>query len=279
MIKSIQFNSFSIVLLLIISFNTYFLYALDLQAIDQILNIILSFGIFTYFQENNIKKVHNSSSSQIFFSFLLLFFTLYRSLWIFKFNDKFIYFLFPFLLISISLNFYSIQNFKEIYKPILLSFLFPIKQIIFIPISILMTPISTFATWFVMNCAGYKAIVKGSEVFFNSSGVDITFSCSGSDQILFSVFGMLVLNVCFPLKNLKTLLKQIVATIFIAFTVNILRLFILTLFVESANSLEFSLFDYLHGGQGSLIFSLITMILSCELFKSFYFKNNTNYEK
>ena len=149
---------------------------------------------------------------------------------------------------------------------------FTAAGLIYIPLSIALTPISTFFTWFFLNALGYKAVVKGAEVFYDNGGINITFSCSGSDQLIFCISAILVLSISFPLKNNKLLLEQIFYTIVFTLLVNIFRLSLLTIFENTANSDGFSIFDYMHGGNGSLVFSLISMSFCCESYKRAFLK-------
>ena len=267
-------NIFSFLLLIIIALNTYLAYSLKLTIIDQIINLVLSFGVYIYYEEKKIENIKNNNYKiiQYITSFIILFFCLYRSLFLFNDNDKFIYCFFTFLLIASIIQVYSFNNLYLHIKPIFISLLFLIKEILFIPLSIALTPVSTFFTSFFFIALGYKAVVKGAEVFFDQGGINITFSCSGSDQVIFSVYAITILNICFPLKNKINFLKQITYTILLTLLVNILRLSILTIFVKTANSDSFSIFDFMHGGNGSLVFSLISMFLCCESYKKIYLK-------
>jgi exosortase/archaeosortase family protein len=151
--------------------------------------------------------------------------------------------------------------------------LFPISKLLFIPFAILLTPFSTLFTWLTLNAFGFQSLMRGQEIFFNNSGINITFSCSGAGQILFSITAMIVFNFCFPLRNTKFLLIQLCRTFLFTFSTNIIRLFLLTIFVDTANSVDFSIFDYLHGGNGGLFFTFFSMLISCESYKRIYFRN------
>ena len=74
------------------------------------------------------------------------------------------------------------------------------------------------------------------------------------------------------LQNKITFLKQFTYTILLTLLVNVIRLSILTIFVKTANADSFSIFDFMHGGNGSLVFSLISMFLCCESYKKIYLK-------
>lgn len=263
---------FNFFLLIILSLDNYLIYVSSVSTIDQITNLLLSFGVYIFYKELNYIENRIPSLSQFLLSNLLLIFIFYRSLWLFNDNDKFIYCLFPLLLLSLLTNFFSLKDFFIHLRPLFISTLLIFKAILFIPLSILLTPINTFFTWFLLNIFGFKAIVKGAQVFFENGGINITFSCSGSDQVLFCVSSMIVLSICFPLKSNFIFLKQLFFSILFALSVNIIRLSILTIFVETAHSEAFSIFDFLHGGNGSLVFSLISMILCCESYKRTYFE-------
>jgi len=267
---------FNFFLLIILSLDNYLIYLSSVNIIDQITNLLLSFGVYIFYKELNYIENRIPSLSQFLLSNLLLIFIFYRSLWLFNDNDKFIYCLFPLLLLSLLTNFFSLKDFFIHLRPLFISTLLILKAILFIPLSILLTPVNTFFTWFLLNIFGFKAIVKGAQVFFENGGINITFSCSGSDQVLFCVSAMFVLSICFPLKSNFIFLKQLFFSIVFALSVNVIRLCILTIFVESANSETFSIFDFLHGGNGSLVFSLISMILCCESYKRTYFEKNIN---
>ena len=137
-----------------------------------------------------------------------------------------------------------------------MSSIYPIQKIIYIPLSIILTPLSTAITWFVLNIFGFSAYIRGQEIFIGSGGVMITFGCSGSDQIIFAITAMFVLNLLIPFKKVGIFYLQIIITCFITFLINIFRLIILAIFVDTYNSIDFSIFDFFHGPKGSLLFSL-----------------------
>ena len=82
-----------------------------------------------YYKEQQISDKSIVKTPQLLISLLILIFTLYRSLWIFDQDDKFIYCILPLLLISLNINFFSYKNILLHYKPLIISLLFPIKQI------------------------------------------------------------------------------------------------------------------------------------------------------
>jgi len=271
--KEFIFNPLKYLLIFIIFLNIYIFYKLDIDKFDQLLNLLISFGVLNFFSEYKYKNRSNLNILSIFSSILLLVIVLYRSFWLYS-EDNFVYFLFPILYMSLVILYFPMKNVIKNYKPILISFLLPITKSLFIPLSIIFSPLSSFFTWILLNALGFFSTVKGQQIFYNDSGINVTFSCSGVGQILFSLSAMIILNFCFPLRNIRIFICQLFIAFLFTFLANILRLFLLTLYVHTANSEGFSMFDYLHGGSGGLIFGFLSMTLSCESYKRFYFGND-----
>ena len=101
-------NIFNIFLLIIISLNSYLIYSAELNLNDQLLNLLISFGVFTYYRNTKLKNIqfHKYHSAQLLLSNLIIIFCLYRSMWIFNTSDKFIYCLFSFLLLSLIMQYF-----------------------------------------------------------------------------------------------------------------------------------------------------------------------------
>ena len=274
--KFINIEPFQFSVILIILFNIFLFTTLNLGLFDHTLNILISVGIYEYLKKKGIKK-----KKKFFDTFLassILFFILHRSFWIYSYsNDKFVYFVLTLLLITLLILNFSPKNLFLNYKPILITSILPIKEFLYIPLSILLTPISTVVTWFILNLLGFDAYTKGQEIFIGGGGVDITFGCSGSDQIIFTLASMFVLNLLIPFKNLNIFCFQLIISFLITFLVNILRLCILAIYVNTYQSNNFSIFDFFHGPQGSLIFALISTVLCCEIYKKLYCLDKLKY--
>ena len=157
---------------------------------------MISYGVFDFYKERKflVDKVINKY--QILLSFFLLITIFYRSYWL-HIGDNFIFLLLPSLLLIFALVSNHIENISYHFRPILISFLFPISKILFIPLSIIITPLSTLITWLVLNAFGFSSLLNGQEIYYNTPGIYVTFSCSGTGQILFSLSTMIILNIFF----------------------------------------------------------------------------------
>jgi len=235
---------------------------------------MISYGLFNYYSEKKFFHDDNINIFQIIITFILLFSILYRSFWLHS-GDNFIYLLLPLSLITfvlLNININSI-NIRRNLAPISISLLFPLSKLLFIPLAIVINPFSTVFTWLSLNAFGFYSVMNGQEIFYNDTGINVTFNCSGSGQILFCFSAMIILNFCLPLKNKKLLLIQFYRAFLFTFSANIVRLFLLAIFSYTADSDGFSIFDYLHGGTGGLFFSFASMLLSCESYKRIYLRN------
>ena len=249
-------NNSKYFLISIIAINTYFLCLLKTPLFDLILNLMVSYGVYDCYKKCNFLIDNKINKFQVLFSFFLLICILYRSYWI-HIGDNFIYLLFPSFLIIFAFISNQVKNINI--RPILISLLIPITKILFIPLSIIITPVSVLFTWLTLNAFGFRSVMNGQEIFYNSPGVDVTFSCSGSGQILFSLSAMIILNICFPLKNEKFFLIQLLRAFLFTFLANIVRLFLLTIYSYTFEFEGFSIFRYLHGGTGGLFFSFFNV--------------------
>ena len=58
---------------------------------------------------------------------------------------------------------YSLKNLFLNIRAIIIGSILPIKELIFIPLSIFLTPISTSGTWFLLNLLDLMHIPKGKK--------------------------------------------------------------------------------------------------------------------
>jgi len=264
-------NNSKYLLITILALNLYFLFILKVSLFDQILNLIISYGVFDFYKERKflVDKVINKY--HVILSFFLLIIILYRSYWL-HIGDNFIYLLLSSFLLIFAFSSNRIENISYHFRPILISFLFPLSKILFIPLSIIITPLSTLITWLVLNSFGFSSLLNGQQIYYNNPGIYVTFSCSGTGQILFSLSAMIILNILFPLNSKRLFLVQISRAILFTFSANIVRLCILTIYSYTFDFEGFSIFRYLHGGTGGLFFSFASMLFCCESYKRIYFR-------
>ena len=107
--KEFIFNPLKYLLIFIIFLNIYIFYKLDIDKFDQLLNLLISFGVLNFFSEYKYKNRSNLNILSIFSSILLLVIVLYRSFWLYS-EDNFVYFLFPILYMSLVILYFPMKN-------------------------------------------------------------------------------------------------------------------------------------------------------------------------
>lgn len=266
-------NLYEYTLSIILILNIIILITLEVSIYDQVLNLLISYGVYVY--NKNIKLTYdkNINNYQLIIATFIFIITIYRSFWL-HIEDNFIYLFLPLLLISSALFFTDIYKIKNNFKPFIISFLFPIGKVIFVPLAIIINPFSTVITWLLLNAFGFYSVMDGQEIFYNNNGISVTFSCSGAGQLIFCITAMIIFNFCFPIKNKKLFFIQLYRSFLFTFSLNIIRLFLLAVFSNTVNSSGFSMFSYLHGGNGGLLFSFFSMLFACESYKRLYLRNS-----
>ena len=266
-------NLYECTLSIILIINIILLITLEVSVFDQLLNLLITYGIYIYNKNIESKLDKNININQLILASFLFIITIYRSFWL-HIEDNFIYLFLPLLLISSALFFNDIYKITNNFKPFLISFLFPISKFIFVPLAIIINPFSTVITWLLLNALGFNSVLDGQEIYYNNNGISVTFSCSGAGQLIFCVTAMIIFNFCFPLKNKKLFFIQLCRSFLFTFFLNIIRLFLLAVYSNTANSSGFSMFAYLHGGNGGLLFSFFSMLFACESYKRLYLRNS-----
>ncbi|MGL5082575.1 MAG: cyanoexosortase A [Microcoleaceae cyanobacterium] len=119
-------------------------------------------------------------------------------------------------------------------------------------ISGLTAQLSTFILWY----SGFEVSRRGFEVLLPNGGVSVNMGCSGFEGI-FHLLGLGALFlIFFPLRGWKTKVLVPIVAVITAFIVNGFRVAFMAFFANAKNpeSLE-----YWHVGDGSLMFSLISV--------------------
>ncbi len=117
-----------------------------------------------------------------------------------------------------------------------------------------------FAGYFLWY-SGFETIRQGVNLYFagSSSGVEVYPGCSGITTMLEMLSLTLLFFLVFP-SNWKTRFLLPIAAILIGFLMNSIRVALLAVIVAYHNRVGF---EYWHSGEGSLLFSMMSMSLLC----------------
>ena len=112
---------------------------------------------------------------------------------------------------------------------------------------------ATFVLWY----SGFEVSRQGINITLTTGFVEVNRGCSGLQSILQLWVLAVLFLVMFPIDGCKKILVPVVATL-LGFVVNGVRVALMAYLAASSNH---KAFDYWHTGDGSLIFSMISVLL------------------
>ena len=123
----------------------------------------------------------------------------------------------------------------------------------FVDLNAIAAQFSYYLLWY----SGFNVQLQGVNIILPTGSVEVYSGCSGLIPMLMMFKLSLLFLVMFPTKTVEKIFLPIVA-VFIAFVVNGFRIALMALLVAFSNS---ATFDYWHQGDGSQIFSLISILI------------------
>ncbi|MEM8503547.1 MAG: cyanoexosortase A [Cyanobacteria bacterium P01_D01_bin.1] len=144
-------------------------------------------------------------------------------------------------------------------NPLLILFFLGLPQLLigaFFDISVITAKVSAFMLWY----TGFDVVLRGVFIYLPGGSIEVYKGCSGLGNMLYMLGISVMFSVFLPISRSKRILAVCVA-VGLGFFINAIRVALLAVLV--ANSTE-AAFDYWHLGGGSLIFSMLTvMVFGC----------------
>jgi cyanoexosortase A len=144
---------------------------------------------------------------------------------------------------------------KQYWRELIVLFFLGVPKVLIWPIidiSVLSAQLATFILWY----TGFEVRRQKFDVMLPKGGVNVNMGCSGFEGI-FYLLGLAVLFlVMFPLDGLKKKILVPIVAVFIAFFVNGFRIALMAILANDQNQ---EALKYWHVGDGSLIFSMISV--------------------
>ena len=158
--------------------------------------------------------------------------------------------------LGLSLIASGFKGLKQYWQELLL-LLFPgaayATLLFLIDLPILTAKFATFLLWYL----GFKIYRQGVNLHLPTGLVEVNQSCSGLETILQLWVLAVLFLVMFPTNGRKKFLVPVVASL-LGFVVNVVRVALMSILVASSNP---KTFEYWHTGNGSLIFSMISVLI------------------
>lgn len=123
------------------------------------------------------------------------------------------------------------------------------------------SPLTAKLAGYLLWYSGFETVRQGVNLYFagSSSGVEVYPGCSGLVSVIELLSLTLLFFLMFP-SNWKTKFILPIAAIFIGFVMNGIRVSLLAVIVAYHNRVGF---EYWHSGEGSLLFSMLSISLLC----------------
>ena len=123
------------------------------------------------------------------------------------------------------------------------------------------SPLTAKLTGYLLWYSGFETVREGVNLYFagSSNGVEVYPGCSGLASMIDLLSLTLLFFLMFP-SNWKTKFILPIAAILIGFVMNSIRVALLAVIVAYHNRVGF---EYWHSGEGSLLFSMMSMSLLC----------------
>ncbi|MFE1746742.1 cyanoexosortase A [Coleofasciculus sp. H7-2] len=150
----------------------------------------------------------------------------------------------------------GVKGLKQYWRELLLLAFFVLNQQLilkFLNVSLLTAKFTSVLLWFL----GFPVVQQGEILSLPTGSVQIGGACSGVGTILQLLGLTLVFLLIFPTKLKEKILLPLVAVI-VAFTLNGMRVALMTVLAGLSNK---EAFEYWHLGDGSLIFSLTSVLI------------------
>lgn len=261
--------NFKQVIIIFLLWNSFKLFLIGSDPIIQLLNTLLSIGIFFDIEDRNqIFDIRKKINITTFMGLVLFLITIIRSFTLTNVEDKYYYFLLPLGIISISLIGNRYLGNKFFRNIIFISLLLPLRRIFFFVANPILLFITKYLTWLLLFCLGSEPNLIGRSIFIGGSELVISDGCGGSDNLYFALNAVVIYTIIFSLRRNIHQLFILLITIIIPITINVIRNASLALIITFEDAYRDRLFNFFHDSYGSLIFNLFSLlIISCVYFK------------
>jgi cyanoexosortase A len=142
--------------------------------------------------------------------------------------------------------------------------LLPLNVILYRLLILPEEPISLFtasSSGLLVRAVNSEVVVNGRDVLLPSGGVRVYGACNGTDMIAMLIIVSAILLICFPVRKWLDKIFLMLAAPLVAIICNSFRISLLALLASNPSTETDALFDFFHEEAGSLIFSVVAVVL------------------
>lgn len=260
--------SYNLIIYFFLLWNAIKLFLINSDPIIQILNLLLSIGI--YFSIEDIKlEIKNKKRFSFFVGLISLSLIIIRSCLLNSVEDIYYYFNLPFGIFALVITLKPFNQLIQLKNILLLSLLLPLRRLFYAIFINLFVPLTKYFTWFVLFILGKNPVFYNNKsLLIDNVEINISNGCAGVDNLYFVLSAGIIYMLIFRLKNKFNILLFSIFSALISIFINIFRNTLIALVVSSNKVYKDNLFYFLHDSYGSLLFSFI----SVTIVSLFYFK-------
>lgn len=153
---------------------------------------------------------------------------------------------------------------RQFWRELLILSCLALPNLLFLVMSFDISVTTARFTAYLLWYSGWPVMLEGALLYLGEGAVNVAGGCSGQEQ-MFHLMGIGVMAVLiFPFRS-RWRWGMVPGAIAIAFVINAVRVYLMTLLVAAGNQAGF---EYWHDGSGSLIFSMISVGLFGWLYSS-----------
>ncbi len=259
--------SYNLLIYLFLLWNAIKLFLINSDPIIQILNLLISIGIYFIIEDQKL-LIKKKTSFNFFFGIICFALTIFRSFLLNNIEDKYYYFNLPLGIFALIVIFKPFNQFSYLKNIFLISLLLPLRRLFFSISIYFLMPLTKYLTWFVLFILGKNPISHSRSLFIDNIEVRILTGCAGADNLYFVISTIVIYMLIFRLRYKFNILFFSIFSVLVSIFVNILRNTIIALVVSSNNFYKNDIYTFLHDSYGSLLFSFISVsIVSVIYFK------------
>lgn len=261
-----NFLTYNFFIYIFLIWNAFKLYFINSDPIIQVLNLLLSIGIYFCIEDKKL-KLTSKRRIDVLMGIIGISLTIFRSFLLNNVEDKYYYFNLPIGILCMLIIFRPFNEYIYLKKIFLISLLLPFRRVFFELVNYAFAFLIPFFTWFVLFCLGKNPILDGENIFIGSQQIIIAKNCLGADNLYFVLATLIIYFCIFRLRKTNNLKIIFSSSIAISILINIIRNTLLALIVSSNIKYKENLFYFLHESLGSLTFSFFSVLcISCLYF-------------
>ena len=253
-----EFSNHNLLIYLFLVWNSLKLFFINADPRIQILNLLISIGIYFCIEDQNL-QIKAKSRISFLIGLLGLSFTVFRSIILTNIDDKYYYLNLPIGIFFLIILLKPFNEFISLRKIFLISLLLPLRRLYYLANYFLKLLVPSF-TWFILFCLGKNPILDGQKIFLGNHQIIVVKDCLGADNLYFVLSTLIIYFCIFRLRILNNCYIIFSSSIAISISINTIRNVMLALIVSSDISYKDEMFHFLHDSFGQLIFSFISVL-------------------